>query len=1033
MRYQKTNVRMLVLKRMISLVFIFAFISSFSLNDLKKPHTGRIDPPFLHLTTNWADSVIQKMSLEEKIAQLMMVPAYSNQSNYPDPELTDLIKKYHVGGLIFFQGGPVRQARLTNYYQSVSEVPLLVAMDAEWGLGMRLDSTISYPYQMTLGALRNNELIYEMGRQIAQQMKLLGVHVNFAPVVDINNNPKNPVINYRSFGENKIEVTKKGLTYMHGLQDNHIIASAKHFPGHGDTDQDSHYTLPLIPHSRKHLDTLEMYPFRQLINSGIASVMVAHLHIPSLDTTRQLASTLSEKIIENLLRDTLGFKGLVFTDALSMQGVSQFFKPGELELKALLAGNDILLMPGDVPRAISVIKKAVRKDIISEETINERCLKVLKAKEWVGLSSYKPIDTENLTQKLNNWQNELLSKQIKADALTLLSNQTNIIPIKRPDTLRITTLNIGESKKIPFQKTIDLYYECEHLQVPSTLKFNPNISFPDSINISDYFLLTLHGTSNSPRKNYGIQQTDITFIDQWQHKQKSCLVIFGSPYIASLIKNINHFDAVIICNANDEETQSLAAQAIMGGIPFSGKTPVSVNKAFPVNTGINTSADRLKYSWIPEEAGLNRNILKKIDSIADIAVKQGATPGCEVTVIRNGIVVLNEAYGYHTYLKRKAVNDHDLYDIASLTKIFATVPMLMKLYDEDRIKLKNKLSDYFPELDTTNKGDLRLNEILRHEARLQPWIPFYLSTLENLYTNPSFFDKQYSWAYPYQMSKNNFMSKHNQYKPGLYSKIRNDSMQIKVAEDLYLSDDFLDSIHNGIINSELIEGNGYKYSDLGYYLLKELIEKMDSTSLDSLVMRYFYNPLGAFTLGYLPLEKFDKSRIVPTENDIIFRKQLIHGYVHDPGAAMQGGVGGHAGLFACSNDLGKMMQMYLQGGSYGYTKYFESKTIEEFTVRSSNDHNNRRGLGFDKPPVNGNSGSASKYASKSSFGHTGFTGTIAWADPEEQLIFIFLSNRVHPDQGNAKLIQMDIRSKMHDVIYEGLLQDPDVEKPQLNK
>ncbi|MGI9543828.1 MAG: glycoside hydrolase family 3 protein, partial [Cyclobacteriaceae bacterium] len=362
------------------LIFAIAFSSS-----LVSPPTKKL-PPFLNQGQEWVDSVFNTMSPDERIAQLFMVAAYSNRDSKHEAAITRLIEEYKIGGLVFFQGGPLRQAAMTNRYQAKSKVPLLIAMDAEWGLGMRLDSTINFPYQMTLGAIADNDLIYDMGVEIAREFKRLGAHISFSPVVDVNNNPKNPVINYRAFGENREQVTAKGVAYMKGLQDQGVMAVAKHFPGHGDTDTDSHNDLPVIPHQRTRLDSVELHPFVNLVENGVGGVMVAHMSIPSLDATENLPSTLSKPIVEDLLKKELGYSGLIFTDALNMKGVTKHFPPGEVDVKALIAGNDVLVFTQDVPLALKKIKEAIKKGTLSQKDIDRRCKKVLAAKFWAGLS-----------------------------------------------------------------------------------------------------------------------------------------------------------------------------------------------------------------------------------------------------------------------------------------------------------------------------------------------------------------------------------------------------------------------------------------------------------------------------------------------------------------------------------------------------------------------------------------------------------------------------------------------------------------------
>ncbi|NJM14949.1 MAG: hypothetical protein HC896_05810 [Bacteroidales bacterium] len=411
-----------------------------------------LQPAYLNVKNNWVDSVFGSLSTDERIAQLIMIDAYSDKDKKYADGIEDLVERYNVGGIMFLKGDALKQAELTNQFQSKAKTPMLIAMDAEWGLAMRLKNTVSYPKQITLGAITDNQLIYKMAADIAKQLKEIGVQVSFSPVVDVNNNPGNPVINSRSFGENKDNVAQKGLAYMMGLQDNHIIATAKHFPGHGDTDTDSHLSLPAIHHGPERLVDIEMYPFQQLINSGLTAVMAAHLNVPALDSTPGLPSSLSKNIVTHWLRDSLGFNGLVFTDALNMGGVSNQFKEGELELEAIQAGNDIVLMPADVPKTIDHIKKAIEKGQIEQAIIDEKCYKVLACKYWAGLNEYKPINLTGLSQRLNPASAKVINYQLAENSITLLKNHNILLPFKRLDTLRMASVAWVPQKPTIFNK-----------------------------------------------------------------------------------------------------------------------------------------------------------------------------------------------------------------------------------------------------------------------------------------------------------------------------------------------------------------------------------------------------------------------------------------------------------------------------------------------------------------------------------------------------------------------------------------------------
>ncbi len=948
------------------------------------------DPPFYNSKSSWADSVFKTLSPEERIAQLFMVAAYSNKDKTEVNEIKKLVKQYKIGGLIFFQGGPVRQAQLTNTYQSLSKVPLFIAMDAEWGLAMRLDSTIRFPRQMTLGAIQNDSLIYTMAVEIARQCKRLGMQINFAPVVDINNNPLNPVIGNRSFGENKYNVTAKALMYMKGMQDNGVLANAKHFPGHGDTDSDSHKTLPTIKSSRARLDTLELYPFKELIAKGLGSMMVAHLSIPSLDTTPNQPSTLTKRIVTGLLKDTLGFKGLVFTDALNMKGVSKFYKPGEVDLKALMAGNDVLLFPEDVPTAIKKIKSAIDSGLVSQEEIDKRCLKILKAKEWAGLNHYSKIKVKTLYKELNTINAEVINRKLTEASLTLLQNKNNIIPLNNLDSLKIASLSLGYNEINLFQQTLSNYANVKHFGMDKDAKketFDTLLS-----RLKDYNLVIVHidNTNNKPDKDFGLSQHVIKMLKAIMRQSKVIVNVAANPYILAKMDSIQFADAVVMSYEDNDLSESYSAQLIFGGVAASGKLSVTASPYFKVGTGIKTKAVRFKYT-IPEEIGIDSKALSRIDTIALKGIRDRVYPGCQIFVSKDGNVIYQKSFGYHTYDKKIKVKNDDIYDLASVTKIAASTPSIMKLTDEKKVNIDEKLVTYLPNLKGTNKENIVIREMMAHQAGLKEWIPFWAKTMDK-----------------------------GEYKSDVYSTLQNDVYTKRVADNLYINKNYEEEMYKEIIESPVKDKGKFLYSDLGYYFLKKIIEQKTSLTEDEYTYKTFYAPLGLTTMGYKPRDRFDMDRIVPTENDKKFRKQLIHGDVHDQGAAMLGGVGGHAGLFSDANDLAVLMQMYMNNGTYGGKRYIDSITVSRFT-RCQYCFENRRGIGFDKPEMSaGKESPVSLSCNPESFGHSGFTGTLTWADPVNGTVYVFLSNRVNPDADDNKLAKSGIRTKIQQVIYDAV-------------
>ena len=938
----------------------------------------------------WVDSVMNNLSEEERIAQLLMVSAYSNKDKNHTDKIKNLIKEYKIGGLMFLQGGPVRQAKLTNTYQSISETPLMIALDAEWGISMRLDSALRFPWQMTLGSIQDEKLIYQMGAEIARQCKLIGVNINFAPVVDVNFNPENPIIGNRSFGEDPFRVGELGIQYMKGLQDNGVMACAKHFPGHGDTDMDSHESLPIINHTKQRLDSIEILPFKNLINSGLGSIMVAHLYIPELDNTKNLAVSLSPKLVKGLLKEELEFEGLVITDALNMKGVSKYYDPGVVDVKALLAGNDVLLFSEDVPKAINQIKLAIKNGEITKDEVDFRCRKILNNKYWMGLSEFSPINIDKVRNEVTINNTHLINRKLIENSITLVQNYDNILPLKRLDTLNIASVCIGELSS-DFQSTLSKYAKVDHFNISENASDKQKEELLSKLSKYNLVLVGIHKSNENAWKSYKFSKDVDLFVQKIAVQSKTIVTVFANPYSLNSFLFVNNFDALVLSYQNSEISQEMSAQAIFGGISIRGRLPVST-KHFSLKSGYDTKKIRLGYT-IPEEFGVNEQDLYKIDSIANNAINQKATPSCQILIAKSGKIFFNKSYGFHTYENKRKLRNDDVFDLASITKISSTLPMLMKMVDEDKLDINDSLSVYL-DLDTSNKGSIIIKDILAHQARLKSWIPFYKHTLVDDTVNgvkllrDTLYSTEHSKLYPNE-----------------------------VAEDIYLHFSYPDTMFNIIKYSDLLDSKKYKYSDLGFYFFKKIIEVSYLENLNILSRNYFYNKLGMENLSYLPLNNLSKDRIVPTEHDFTFRSQLIKGYVHDMGAAMQGGIGGHAGVFSNANDLAKLMQMYLDKGIYADERYISSSTIDLFTKNHFIENDNRRGLGFDKPePIEG--GPTCKDVSLSSFGHTGFTGTIAWADPETELIYIFLSNRIHPDAENLKLLRMDVRTEIMNEIYK---------------
>ena len=935
----------------------------------------------------WVDSLMLQMTLDEKIGQLFMVHAYSNKDEKHKLFIDSLIENYKIGGLIFMQGTPEKQVLLNNAYQAISKIPLLIGFDGEWGLDMRLQNTYRFPWNMTLGAIRDNSLITAFGVQVGKHCKRMGIHINFAPVVDINTNPENPIIGNRSFGEDRENVTQKAQAFINGIQSQNVLANAKHFPGHGDTDTDSHKLLPIIEFDIKRLDSIELYPYKQLVKGNLTSIMVAHLSVNALESNTELPTSLSYNVITELLKKKLQFNGLILTDALNMKGASNYAQPGEIDVAAILAGNDILLIPEDVPAAVLKIQNALNEKILTIERLEYSVRKILKAKYWAGLNKYKVIELNNLLEDLNSFQDELIHRKLIENAVTLLKNETAIFPVKELDKKKIAYVKFGDAENEDFVSMLKNYAEVD---VISGENLNELIERLKPYNL---VIIGFHKSNLSPWKPYKFEDKELVWLQEIARKKEVILDVFASPYSLLQIKTFKNINALLVSYQNSKIAQEISAQMIFGAVETNGKLPVSIKNEFAEGHGLITTAlDRLAYS-IPEDVGLDSKELKKIDDLAALVLKDKMAPGLQVLVARHGKVVYHKSFGYHTYVDTIPVENSNLYDVASMTKILSTLPLLMELEEHKEFILESTLGSLVPKLKKTNKNKLQVKEVLSHYGRLQPWVPFYIATLDSV--------KKPSSIYYRAKDTLNF--------------------NIKVANNLYLRNDYKDSIFNTIAKTDLLPRKNYKYSDLSFFIFKDFIEKYYKKDLNILTQDHFYKSIGANRMSYLPLNKYGLNEIIPSEVDDYYRYQIIQGNVHDMGAAMQGGIGGHAGLFSNANDVAKIMQMYLQRGSYGGERYLKPETIDKFNHQYYAEHQVRKGVGFDKPQIKESEKATCGCVSSQSFGHSGFTGTYTWADPESGIVYVFLSNRTFPTAKNLGLVNSNIRTEIQQVIQNAIM------------
>lgn len=948
----------------------------------------------------WVDSVYSSMTMDERIGQLFMVVANNHNTDANKRLIDRYIDQQKIGGILFSKGTIATQATLTNYAQQKSKTPLFIGLDGEWGLNMRLTDAPQFPRNMVLGAINNDSLLYLYGKEVARQCKELGIHVNFAPVLDVNSNPNNPIIGNRAFGENPQNVAAKGVAYARGLEDGGVMAVAKHFPGHGDTSEDSHKTLPTITHNRERLNEIELFPFTSYINAGLSGMMLGHLNVPSLHT-KGLPSSLAPNIGKDLLKLEMGFDGLTFTDGMAMRGVTN---QSSMSVKALLAGNDIVLGVPNVSREFKSVKEAVENNTISAEMLERKVRKILAYKFITGAHNFNPIDIGKVTATINNNYSKWIIRKLHNSSITLMKNKDEILPIKNLDKHKIASVAIGISVITPFQTWLKKYADVATFQVTQS---NQVTGLKDKLKDYDVVIYSVH--SKYTREMHALQE-------QLKSK-KSVMVFFTSPYLLnSFTQSLANSQSVVLAHTNEVFAQISAAQAVFGGIAMDGIMPVTI-KEYKANSGLKTQKIRLAYQ-LPEEVGIDSERFNTIENIAIEGIRQKAYPGCQILVAKDGVIIYDKSFGSFEYGVSSKVTDETVYDLASVTKATATLPAIMKLYDTKQLRLQDPLQKFIPETKNSNKANIPIRKILFHESGIQPYIPYYTFAIDkNSYTGPLLSNRRSSThtaKFAGMWGRTNYKFKNN-----LISQVNSPTFSFPVSDKMYASQEMQKTLLTEVVNSTLRRNSNYAYSCLNFMLLKEVVEKLSRQDLNEYTQANFFRKLGATTTTFQPLKYMSIDNIAPTENDEFFRKQMLRGYVHDEGAALFGGISGNAGLFSSANDLAKVYQMYLNGGSYGGEQLISAETMRLFTTTKSSV--SRRGLGFDKPDLrNNNASPTSPQAPVTVYGHTGYTGTSFWVDPTNQLIYIFLSNRVHPSRSPNRLYTLKTRKRIQDEIYNAL-------------
>ena len=956
----------------------------------------------------WVDSVFNTLSDDEKIGQLFMPVAVPTSDAQNMQLLNGYIQNMKIGGLLFRSGDPVTQADLTNRLQKNARVPLLISLDGEWGLAMRLNGTTRFPKNMMLGAVENVKLIEEYAKEVGRQCHEMGIHINFAPVLDVNSNENNPVIGIRSFGENPKVVIERGLLYAKGLESSGIISVAKHFPGHGNTSDDSHLTLPIVSRSLTSLNNIELYPFQQYISQGFSGIMTGHIYVPVLDKIMRPAS-LSENVVTDLLKKTFGFQGLCFTDALEMRGASSTDPKRSPVVAALLAGNDVALSPGNPEQEFEAVKTAIKAGVLKMKDIEAKCRKVLQYKYIAGLNHYKPVELKGLMERLNSPHAAWLTAKLNEEAITVLKNENDFIPLKQLDRKKIAILTIGDPFGDEFQQMLNNYDVLPRYQITKDTKTTELQQLAKELEQYDALICGV----------YTVNIAEPPLLQDFAARKDLIYAFFTIPYFCTEYQtSIYRAKAVIMAYEGTPLAQQYAAQAIFGGIAAKGKLTVSIPGLYFAGTGYFTSKTRLGYHQ-PEEVGVNATRLLAIDTIVREGLKAEAFPGCQVLVAKDGMIIFNQSYGYQDYQQTRKVTDTSVYDLASVSKAIGTLLSVMKAYDNQLIALNMPVSQYLPALKGTNKSDLRVEELLYHESGLPPVINFYLNAIDSSSFKGALWSTTASKAYPVQYDRDMYVRTDFKFRSDRVSDQPKPGFTTEVARNFFVSDAFKSLYMKDIINAKLTARGKYVYSCINFILLKMMVEQQMQRPMDQLLNDMFFSRLGARRTTYNPLKKIDSTEIVPTEDDRFLRRQLLRGYVHDEAAAFQGGVSGNAGLFSNANDLAKVLQLYVNHGIYGGERYLSEATCRLFTESKS--PTTRRGLGFDKPDTtNLNNSPCGDLTPGSVYGHTGYTGTCFWIDPDNNLTYIFLCNRVNPTRLNNKLSSLNIRTRIQDAIYRSI-------------
>ncbi len=928
---------------------------------------------------DWVESTLQKLTLEQKVGQMFFAAFSGDHFAVGTPErkrIENLVKQWQIGGFHIWRGEPYAFAHLANALQRISNVPLLFEADFEHGTGWRFPGGVDFPPAMAISATGDTALAYEMGRITGVEARAMGIHLTFSPVVDVNNNPANPIINTRSFGETPEQVIRFATAFIRGAHAAGLLTTAKHFPGHGDTGMDSHLSLATIDSDSARLFSVELPPFQAAIAAGVDAIMGAHINLTRWPMPPYTPATLSPEILTGLLRQKLGFQGLIFTDAMGMYAVHKNFTERYAAIAAIKAGADIILVSPQLPEAIRAVVEAVRRGDIPEARIDASVRRILNVKARLGLHRQRLVDADRLPERLGTSGAVEVADQAAQKAMTLLRNRDQIVPIA-PE-FQQKTVHVIMASRQPIVKLGEAFLNklrpvFPDLQVDylnDTVSEECFSGILDRARSADLLILPLFAFVQAYREGTEFSPEVWGMLDRLLSLPSPAIAIaFGSPYLLPRLENA---DAYLCTYGPTNILQEAAANALLGRAPITGRIPVSLPGFFRRGDGLQvhpeqalqpltteTAAPRVRIG-LPQEAGFRRNGFAGIDSMMHQAVRDSVFPGAVLLVARNGVIAHFKAYGKMGYGKwDRPVPLNAIYDLASLTKVIATTTAAMLMAQSGQLDLDAAVQGYLPEFVGENKDRVTVRHLLTHSSGLPPFKRYFLENLQ----------------------------------PG----------------------EIIDRILKEPLEYE--PGTQTRYSDLGMILLGKIIEKLSGQPLDRFCHDRIFEPLGMTETFFNPPAPL-LDRIPPTENDP-WRGRMVHGVVHDENAYALGGVSGHAGLFSSARDLAIFAQMMLNGGRYDDVRLLDRKIIEEFTRRQDIVPGSTRALGWDTP---GPRSSAGRLMSRKAFGHTGFTGTSIWIDPDRKLFVILLSNRVHPTRKNRKLYRF--RPKLHDAII-GALQEHD--------